>query len=44
MSDNYKNLIDQQLLKHIIRVFPTGYVEIGFLWVRPLCFSALQLL
>ena len=32
-----------QLLKHIIRVFSTCYVEIGFLWVRPLCFSALQL-
>ena len=27
-------------LKHIIR--PTCYVEIGFSWVRPLCFSALR--
>ena len=43
MSENCKSLNDHQLLKHIIRVFPTCYVEIGFPWVRPLCFSALQL-
>ena len=36
MSEICKNLNDQQLLKHIVRVFPTCYVEIGFSWVRPL--------
>ena len=40
---NCKNLNDHQLLKRIIRVFPTCYVEIGFSWVRPVCFSALHL-
>ena len=44
VSENYKKLkCDQQLLKHIIRVLPTCYVEIGFSWVRPLCFSALHI-
>ena len=34
----------QQLLKHIIRMFPNWYVGIYFLWVRSLWLSALQLL
>ena len=33
----------QQLLNHIIRVFPNWYVGMYFSWVRPLWLSALQL-
>ena len=38
---NVRKLNHHQLLKHIIRVFPTCYVEISFSCVRPLCFSGL---
>ena len=33
----------QQLLKHIVRVFPNWYVGMYISWVRPLWLSALQL-
>ena len=39
-----KNKNDQQLMKDINRVFPSLYVGIYFLWVRPLWLSALPII